>query len=462
MLAGLPQAPSEYNPFTNPNAAIKRRNEVLDAMADQGYITPAKAAQVKQDGPGLQRGDKYLTRSQPFFFDFVQNELIDKYGLKTVRQGGLRVYTTLNPTDQAAAEQAIANATPIYGAARALVSTDTNTGAILAMASSQSYDTSQFNLAADGERQPGSSFKPFVLTTAVDQGIDPDTTSYPAPSTITLIPPDGIPWTVSGGGSGSMTLRAATANSINTVFAQLGLDVGPENFDEMAHKMGITSDLQGVPAEALGGTSTCCTVLEMSNAYATLANGGVHHDPTAITKVVFPNGKVDKPENADGTRVISDGVAYTVADVMEGTLDYGTAAGNDLTGCTASGKTGTTEEQSDAWFVGYTPDVSTAVWTGNPDARTPLPGYGADLSAPIWHDYMMVAATDGCRDFPAPKDPADLSSYSSSTAASSSTDTTSTTIDPAATTTPPAGTDTDGDGYPDDAYAPGIQDNGGN
>jgi len=161
--------------------------------------------------------------------------------------------------------------------------------------------------------------------------------------------------------------------------------------------------------------------------------------------------------------VISDGVAYTVADVMEGTLDYGTAAGNDLPGCTAAGKTGTTEEQSDAWFVGYTPDVSTAVWTGNPDARTPLPGYGADLSAPVWHDYMMVAATDGCRDFPAPKDPADLSSYSSSAAASSSTDTTSTTTDPAATTTtPPAGTDTDGDGYPDDAYAPGIQDNGGN
>jgi penicillin-binding protein 1A len=465
MLAGLPQAPSEYNPFTNPNAALKRRNEVLDAMADQGYITPAKAAKVKEDGPGLQRGTKYTTRSQPFFFDFVQNELIEKYGLKTVRQGGLKVYTTLNPTDQAAAEQAIANAPPVYGAARALVSTDTNTGAILAMASSQSYDTSQFNLAATGERQPGSSFKPFVLTTAVEQGMDPDTTTFPAPSTITLTPPGSEPWTVSGGGSGSMTLRAATANSVNTVFAQLGVDVGPANFDEMAHKMGITSELQGVYAEALGGTSTCCTVLEMSNAYATLANGGVHHDPTAITKVVFPNGKVDKPEDSEGTRVISDGVAYTVANVMEGTLDFGTAQGYDLPGCTAAGKTGTTEEQSDAWFVGYTPDVSTAVWTGNPDARTPLPGYGATLSAPVWQDYMEVAATKGCRDFPAPKDPADLSTYSSSSSSSSTYDTTSTTTDPAATTatTTPAPTgDTNGDGYPDNAYAPGIQGNGGN
>jgi penicillin-binding protein 1A len=465
MLAGLPQAPSEYNPFTNPNAAIKRRNEVLDAMVDQGYITPAKAAKVKDTGPGLQAGDKYLKRSQPFFFDFVQNELIDKYGLKKVRQGGLKVYTTLNPTDQAAAEQAILNAPPVYGAARALVSTDTNTGAILAMASSQSYDTSQFNLAATGERQPGSSFKPFVLTTAVNQGMDPETTTFPAPSTITLTPPGSEPWTVSGGAGGSITLADATANSVNTVFAQLGVDVGPANFDEMAHKMGITSELQGVYAEALGGTSTCCTVLEMSNAYATLANGGVHHDPTAITKVVFPNGKVDKPEDSEGTRVISDGVAYTVANVMEGTLDFGTAQGYDLPGCTAAGKTGTTEEQSDAWFVGYTPDVSTAVWTGNPDARTPLPGYGATLSAPVWQDYMEVAATKGCRDFPAPKDPADLSTYSSSSAASTSTyDTTSTTTTTTPTTTTPAATggDTNGDGYPDNAYAPGIQGNGGN
>jgi penicillin-binding protein 1A len=260
-----------------------------------------------------------------------------------------------------------------------------------------------------------------------------------------------------------MTLTQATANSINTVFAQLGIDVGPANFVDMAHKLGITSDLLGVPAEALGGTSTCCTVLEMSNAYATIANGGIHHDPTAITRVVFPNGDVDKPKNPEGTRVISDGVAYTVAKVMEGTLDFGTAAGNDLPGCTASGKTGTTEEQSDAWFVGYTPDVSTAVWTGNPDARTPLPGYGASLSAPIWNDYMTVAATDGCRDYPRPKDPADLSSYSSDTASSATYDSTSTTdsTSPAPDAASPAGADANGDGYPDDAYAPGIQGNGG-
>ena len=455
MLAGLPQAPTDYNPFLNEEGAIQRRNQVLDAMASEGYITEEKAETIKQEGPGLERGYRYEQRDEQYFFDFVQEELIDRYGLKTVRQGGLKVYTTLDPDLQAAAQSAIL-ANPTTSAANALVSTESETGRILAMASSSTYDTSQFNLAAQGKRQPGSSFKPFVLTTAVDQGIDPDTTSYAAPATITLQPdPLGEPWTVSGGGSGSMTLRAATASSINTVYAQLGIDVGPENFTDMAKRMGIESDLQGVPAEALGGTYECCTVLEMSNAYATLSNGGVHHDPTAIEKVVFPDGEVDEAEDSEGERVISDGVAYEVADVMKGTLEYGTAAGNGI-GCPASGKTGTTEEQSDAWFVGYTPKVSTAVWTGNPDIRAPLPGYGAQLSAPIWRDYMLATIPKyGCEDYPAPEEPASLSAYSSGQAYSSS-ETTTTPVDPAAVDPAAPTDDADGDGFDDDAYAPGA------
>jgi penicillin-binding protein 1A len=470
LLAGLPQAPTDYNPFINPKGATERRNQVLDAMANVGYITEAEAEETK-DIPVesyLERGTRYEQRKQQYFFDFVQDELIEKYGLKTVRQGGLKVYTTLEPDLQAAAEEAIL-AHPVTGAANALVSTDTDTGEILAMASSSQYDASQFNLAAQGTRQPGSSFKPFVLTTAVDQGMDPDSTTYPAPSSITLTPDSySDPWTVSGGGGGSMTLRAATASSVNTVYAQLGIDVGPENFDNMAHKLGITSELDNLYAEALGGTTTCCTVLEMSNAYATIANGGVHHDPTAIKRVVFPDGHADTPEDADGKRVISDGVAYTVADVMEGTLDFGTASCCDIP-CPASGKTGTTELQSDAWFVGYTPDVATAVWTGNPDARVALPGYGADLSAPIWRDYMTayIDKTGNCNDYPEPKDPAELSAFSSGQTQSSDTydDGTTTTTptdpaDPADPTDPgtavPPGTDADGDGYPDDQYAPGA------
>ena len=200
LLAGLPQAPSEYNPFTNPErrapSAATRCSTRWPTRATSRRRRPRRS---KRTVSACSAARSTTTRNQPFFFDFVQDELIKKYGLKTVRQGGLKVYTTLNPTDQAAAEQAIAKPTRSTAPRNALVSTDTNTGAILAMASSQSYDTSQFNLAADGERQPGSSFKPFVLTTAVDQGIDPETTTYPAPSTITLTPPGGVPWTVSGG-----------------------------------------------------------------------------------------------------------------------------------------------------------------------------------------------------------------------------------------------------------------------
>ena len=414
LLAGLPQAPSEYNPFLNPEAAKARRNSVLTKMYEQGYIDALERDQALQGGLGLERGYRYEQKDEPYFFDYVEQQLIDEYGVNTVRQGGLQVHTTIDRRLQAAAERAIA-ANPTPEAANALVSTDTETGEILAMASSAAYESSQFNLAAQGARQPGSAFKPFVLTTAVDQGIDPDSTYYSAPSSITLDICDdsGLycePWPVSGVGGGTVDLRDATANSMNTVYAQLALDVGPESFAEMAHRMGISSPLQAVPAESIGGTANCCSVLEMSNAYATIANGGVHHDPVAVSRVEFPDGEVDEPEDGDGRRVISDGVAYEVADVMTGTLDYGTAAGNDIS-CPAAGKTGTTEEQSDAWFVGFTPHISTAVWTGNPDARVPLPGYGASLSAPAWHDFMTVAASQPCDDFPEPENPAQLSGF---------------------------------------------------
>jgi penicillin-binding protein 1A len=463
LLAGLPQAPTDYNPFINPKGAKQRRNEVLAALRDQGYISRATYSKVSDAGLGLHRGFHYEQRSQQYFFDFVQNELIDKYGVATAREGGLKVYTTLEPHLQSVAEQAIA-AHPVSGAAEALVSTDVHTGEIKAMASSSSYDVSQFNLAATGRRQPGSSFKPYLLTTAVSQGVDPDSTYYPAPGTITLYPYGslGEAWTVSGGAGGSISLRDATANSVNTVYAQLVTDIGWDDMDEMAKKMGVSSPLQDVPADVLGASDV--TVLDQSNGFATIANGGVHHDPTAIAKVVFPDGHIDEPAKEPGNRVVSDGVAYTVADVMKGTLEYGTAACCDIP-CPAAGKTGTTEEQADAWFVGYTPHVSTAVWVGNPDSRTPMPGYGADLAAPIWHDYMEVAAAQPCDDFPQPQNPASLSSYYSDHTASSGSDSSGDSYDDAtgtyttpSTTTPDTGTDTGGgdNGYDPDLYAPGA------
>ena len=455
LLAGLPQAPTDYNPFLNPDGAKQRRAAVLKAMYEQGYISQSRYQKSLGAGLGLERGYRYETREEQYFFDFVQQELIDRYGVATVRDGGLKIYTTLEPALQAAAAQAIADQHTTPGASAALASTDTETGEILAMASSEAYESSEFNLAAQGLRQPGSAFKPFVLTAAVDQGIDPDSTYYSAPGSISLDVGYGEIWSVTGGGSGTMSLRDATANSVNTVFAQLALDVGPDNFTDMAKKMGITTELGGYPAEALGGLTQGVSTLEMSNAFATLADGGVHHDPTAIRKVEFPDGEVDEPEDPQGDRVITDGVAYTVADVMTGTLDSGTAACCDIP-CPAAGKTGTTEEQSDAWFVGYTPHVSTAVWVGNADARVPMPGYGADLAAPIWQQYMLTAADTPCDDFPAPENPADLSGYASGNATSADYDYDSSyDTDVAPTDTTDTG-DTADSNYDPELYAPGA------
>ena len=433
LLAGLPQAPSQYNPFLSADAATARRNLVLRAMLEQGYISPNAFAKWRKAGLGLEAGTRYELRRYQYFFDFVQQELIDKYGTATTRLGGLEVTTTLQPRLQDIAQGAINNR-PYTPAAAALVSTDVDTGEIQAMASSSDYAESKFNLAAQGKRQPGSSFKAFALAAAVEQGIDPDSTYYNAPTSITLPEYPGGPrtWDVSGGaGGGSISLRDATANSVNTVYAQLVLDIGPDAMDEMAHKMGITTELFGYPSEVLGTIDV--SVLEMSNAYATLANGGVHHDPTAISRVEFPNGDTDVLDPSSGTRAMSDGVAYTVADVMKGALEYGTAAGQGI-GCPASGKTGTTESNVDAWFVGYTPHISTAVWVGNPTQRIPLPGFGADLAAPIWNDYMTQTATEPCDDFPEPNNPASLSAGSDSSVSATSDDSVAPTID--GTTTP--------------------------
>ena len=428
-------------------------------MRDQGYISPATYSKVSSAGLGLHRGYHYEVRTQQYFFDFVQQELIDKYGVATAREGGLKVYTTLDQRLQAVAEQAIA-AHPVSGAAAALVSTDVDTGEIKAMASSSSYDVSQFNLAATGRRQPGSSFKPYLLTAAVAQGVDPDSTYYPAPGSITLYPYGsyGEAWSVSGGAGGSISLRDATANSVNTVYAQLVTDIGWDTMDDMAKKMGVSSPLSVVPADVLGASDV--TVLDQSNGFATIANGGVHHDPTAIAKVVFPDGHVDEPPKEPGNRVVSDGVAYTVADVMTGTLDYGTASCCDIP-CPAAGKTGTTEEQADAWFVGYTPHVSTAVWVGNPDSRTAAARLrrrprGADLAG--LHGGGRGAALRRLPRTGEPRLALELLQRAHRVLGlelrrHDTTDTYGTTPD--TTTTPDATTD-DTDGYDPDLYAPGA------
>jgi penicillin-binding protein 1A len=405
LLAGLPQAPPEYNPFLDPKAALKRRNEVLNAMHEQGYISGQEYSTAKNEGLGLEPGHKYQVIKDPFLFDLVQNELIEKYGINTVRNGGLKAYTTIDPSLQQKAEEAVDGSCsvcyPEGGPAAGLASVNPDTGAIVALASTEGEDSeSEFNYAWQAHRQPGSSFKTFVLTTAIKQGIDPATTYYNGTSPMTLEIPGGGTWTVNNAeaGGGTMSLEAATWASVNVVFAQLDLDVGPEHVTETAHEMGIESPLESVPAEAIGGLAVGVTPLEMADAYATLADGGIHHDATAVSKVEFPNGKVDDFEKDKGERVLTESQAWEVTKILEGVITQGTGTPAYM-GCSSeAGKTGTSEGLSDAWFVGYTPKFSTAVWVGHPTSRE-YTGFGGPTAGPIWASYMSAAQEGDCPDF---------------------------------------------------------------
>ncbi len=419
MIAGLPQAPSEYNPFLDPRAALERRNQVLEAMEDQGYITTSEFHEAIHKGLGLNPGHKYRVIRDPFLFDLVQQELIDKYGLNTVRYGGLKAYTTIDPELQERAQEAVDSCSVCYpegGPAAALASVDPANGQIVALASTEgSADESEFNYAWQAHRQPGSSFKTFVLTTAIKQGIDPDSTYYDGTSPKTLDLPGGGTWTVNNAepGGGTMSLASATWESVNVVFAQLDLDVGSENVTHTAHQMGIEAPLESVPAEAIGGLAIGVTPLEMADAYATLASGGIHHDPTAIARVEFPTDKVDEPTPDSGDRVLTEGEAYEVTKLLEGVITQGTGAGYTYMGCNAeAGKTGTSEDLSDAWFVGYTPLYSTAVWVGHPQSREST-GFGGPTAGPIWRSFMESAVAGDCPEFAEPASLPELSGLDS-------------------------------------------------
>jgi penicillin-binding protein 1A len=408
LIAGLPQAPSEYNPFLDPRAALARRNEVLTAMEDQGYISAAEYREATHSGLGLNPGHKYQVIRDPFLFDLVQQELIDRYGINTVRYGGLKAYTTIDPALQEKAEAAVASCGVCYpegGPAAGLASVDPKNGEIVALASTEGSSTeSQFNYAWQAHRQPGSSFKTYVLATAIKQGVDPYSTYYDGTSPKTLTLPGGGTWTVNNAepGLGTMSLAEATWNSVNVVFAQLDLDVGPENVTHTAHQMGIEAPLESVPAEAIGGLRIGVTPLEMADAYATLASGGIHHEPTAVSKVEFPNGKVDETNPESGDRVLTEGEAYDVTKLLEGVITQGTGAGYTYMGCgSEAGKTGTSEGESDAWFAGYTPMYSTAVWVGHPQSREAT-GFGGPTAGPIWRTFMESAQEGNCPEFPTP------------------------------------------------------------
>ncbi len=411
LLAGLPQAPSVYDPFHNPQAALARRSEVLRAMLANRAITFAQYRfAARSTSLHLKPGRVYTSIKQPYFFSYVIDELEREYGANTVREGGLKVYTTIDPRLQRLANRAIHDVLPYRNdPASAIVSVEPGTGAIRAMTAVVRHAGNQFNLAAQSARQAGSTFKSFVLASAIEQGVDPDSTYYTsAPFTCTTGPwcyadyVNGKPWTVhtyENSYSGSISLTRATLASDNTVYAQLTLDVGPRYVWQMARRLGVHMS-PDKPVASIGLGSLAVSPLDMAAAYATFAAMGVYAKPMAITKVVLPGNKVDhesgwgKPQ---AKRALSQGVAWKVNDVLGQNARYGTGAGSSDGIHPNAGKTGTTENHADAWFDGYTRQLSTSVWMGYPKGEIPMLDVhgstvqGATFDVPIWHEYMAAA-----------------------------------------------------------------------
>jgi penicillin-binding protein 1A len=417
LLAGLPQAPSEYNPFQDPRTARKRRNEVLAKMAELHYISAVQASVTERAPLEVHLGTFYSQRSEPFFFEYVREQLLHRYGAKAVEQGGLRVYTTIDLNKQRLARKAIAEVlNEPEDPASAIVTIDPHNGDIEAMAESESYEKSQFNLAADGHRQPGSTFKAIDLADALSRGIDPNSTYYLShtlePGWLASEPNYKVETFEGTSLNKSINLVNATLASDNTVYAQLAADLGEPTITQTAYKMGVKTHLSSYPAEALGGLTLGVTPLEMADVYATLADGGWRNSPIAITKVVFPDGHVDHDWGTPNrVKVLSEGVTAEETNILHQNVESGTATRSAIN-CTTAAKTGTTSELVDAWLDGYTPRYATVVWMGYPNKRVSMtdvhgePQQGGYLPAEIWHDYMATV-TEGqpCIPFPEPKEP---------------------------------------------------------
>jgi penicillin-binding protein 1A len=401
-IAGLPQAPSDYNPFYHPDAALKRRNDVLRRMAEQGYIGYEEAAEAQDKPLGLKASDYYTRRREQFVIDYVRAELIKKYGANRVREGGMRIYTTISLKRQQLARAALAKNFVPGGPASALVSINPKTGDVTTMASTASYADSKYNLVTQSERQPGSTFKTVVLMAALRAGIDPDATSYTSVSGQKLTPDGWAPKTFSGKSGGTMSITKATLASDNSVYAQLDLDVGPQNVTKAARLLGITSPLQSLPAESLGGLEHGVNPLEMARAYSTIANGGKRVTPRIVTRVELPNGRTLRPQNVKAVRTFSAGVASKATEILAKNVQGGTGRKAVLSNCPSAGKTGTTDNAADAWFAGFTKGMTTVTWVGYPKSTALSTGeQGGGRPAQTWHDFMASAVDDRvCGPFP--------------------------------------------------------------
>jgi len=431
-LAGLIRAPESADADRDPEEAYRRRHTVLVNMLEEGYITQeqfdhADGVQWELDPFGVCGAHPLSADCPPghvlprtelrlfshvkghdigteYFYEAVRQQLVDLFGEDMVYGGGLRVYTTLDQQWQRDAYETVTAALPQPGPRGSLVAVAGN-GRVRAMMGGWDYNESQVNLAmgrlgGGSGRQPGSSFKPFALAEALAQGYSAEA-SLPAPSCVALDINEPEPWEVCGGGSssGSYSLLGATAASSNVVFAQLMLELGPQNVLEMAHNLGVRSELPAVPSIVLGAGEV--SVLDMASAFSTFRDHGVRHDPVLIERVEDSRGNVlyRAPDHAD--QAISPEIADTVTTALQGVVEGGTGEAAALSDREVAGKTGTTQNNKDAWFVGFTCNVSAAMWVGNVGAPgqpvEPLGAsdFGGTVSAPIWHDFNQRLIDEG-------------------------------------------------------------------
>ncbi len=425
LLAGMIASPETYDPLQHPKGAKTRRNEVLDRMAELGWVPqaevdPAKAEPIRLAPGGLEK------RIEPFFVYYIKQQILDmsnpefdafgkteQQRIHTLYQGGLEIYTTLDADWQRYAQQAVlARLSDPAGPDAALVTVATGTGAIRTMLSGRNFEQDQKDLVWRGRRQPGSAFKPFTLVAAFREGIPPGKV-YSSESPLQLSAWNNDCRCVSNaepfGNSGYLDLWTATQNSVNVVFAQLALDVGPDKIVKAAHDMGITSPLDAVPSITLGAEEV--SPLDMASAFATLANDGKRCEPFAVVKVLRPDGKKLYQHKPSCEQAISPEIAHQVTAMLQRVVQGGTGTAANI-GRPVAGKTGTAQDYTNAWFAGYTQQLATAVWVGFREGQIPMdtffggPVFGGTVAAPIWHDYMLRAmAGMPVEYFPAPSPP---------------------------------------------------------
>jgi len=430
LLAGLPKSPTRYNPYLHFDRAKKRQRVVLLRMVSAGYLDRARADQIFRE-PLKLRMRPSGARTGSYFLDMVIKKLEQKYGPDIVYHGGLKVTTTLDPQLQKQGEESIKKGLlkldRIMGMEEtagyekhglderpqgALVAVETNSGAVKALVGGRDYFETEYNRALQNNRQPGSGFKPFVYYTAFESlGVNPGTPFWDRKIKIPVKgAPDWSPRNFSRRNEGPMVLKRAFMKSVNTVAAQLVEQTGPAEIIRVAHGFGIQSRLAPVYSLALGSSGV--SPLEMASAFATLATGGIRHDPFCIWRVEDAMGRVLEEHIVTNERVMDAGIVYQVVDMMKGVVDSGTGAVARRMGfeLPAAGKTGTSNSFNDAWFTGFTPTLSASVWVGF-DRNKPLRDSngkgitGGRGAAPIWSDFMIHATSgEPAREFSIPPD----------------------------------------------------------